>query len=139
MPCIQYYPALDCCAGKEEEKPLRLLKKVEQPVPRPPTPTITEPEANMEEKELALVLIQRVIRGRAIQSKVCIDIRLHNKQMPFLLQDVRREGEKTAADSGVEDYSCIAATRTSHTKARGREHQVKASETDQEPKQCMHL
>lgn len=59
------------CAGNEEEKPLRLLKKVEQQVPRPPTPTIARPKANVEEKELALVLIQRIIRGRAIQSKVC--------------------------------------------------------------------
>lgn len=64
--------------GPEEEKPLRLLKKVEQPVPRPPTPTITKPEVDVEEKELALILIQRVIRGRAIQAKVrtvCLGIR----------------------------------------------------------------
>ncbi len=58
------------CAGEEEERPLRLLKRVEKPVPRPPTPCIPIPEANQEENELALVLIQRVIRGRAIQTKV---------------------------------------------------------------------
>ena len=63
-------PILFLSVGKEEEKPLRLLKRVEQAVPRPPTPTIEQPEANSEERELAVVLLQRIIRGRAIQSKV---------------------------------------------------------------------
>ena len=43
---------------------------MEKPVPRPPTPCIPIPETSQEENELALILIQRVIRGRAIQTKV---------------------------------------------------------------------
>lgn len=52
------------------EKPIRLLEKVEKPIPRPPTPTIDAPTKEEEEQELAIILLQRVIRGRAIQNKM---------------------------------------------------------------------
>ena len=56
--------------GQEPPKPLRFLEHVEKPVPRPPTPTVSCPEAELEETEQAVVLLQRVLRGRAIQNKV---------------------------------------------------------------------
>ena len=56
--------------GQKTPKPLRLLQKVEKPVPRPPTPTCPAPPPGIEEREQALILLQRVIRGRSRQAKV---------------------------------------------------------------------
>ena len=57
-------------SGPESPKPLRFLERVEKPVPRPPTPTVHCPESDLEETEQAVVLLQRVLRGRTIQNKV---------------------------------------------------------------------
>ncbi|ESO99083.1 hypothetical protein LOTGIDRAFT_142246, partial [Lottia gigantea] len=54
--------------GKEELKPLRFLQKIEKPVPRPPTPSVEVPSEEEEERELATIFLQQVIRGRAIQN-----------------------------------------------------------------------
>ena len=56
--------------GQEPPKTLRFLERVEKPVPRPPTPAVQCPPAGLEETEQAVVLLQRIIRGRAIQNKV---------------------------------------------------------------------
>ena len=56
--------------GQEPPKPLRFLERVEKVVPRPPTPTVQCPPAGLEETEQAVVLLQRIIRGRAVQNKV---------------------------------------------------------------------
>ena len=57
-------------SGQESPKSLRFLERVEKPMPRPPTPTVQCPEAGLEETEQAVVLLQRVLRGRAVQNKV---------------------------------------------------------------------
>ncbi|CAI8024855.1 Cilia- and flagella-associated protein 91 [Geodia barretti] len=57
-------------AGQQTPRPLRLLQKVEKPVPRPPTPTCLAPPPGVEEREQAVVLLQRVIRGRSRQAKL---------------------------------------------------------------------
>ncbi|XP_071958133.1 cilia- and flagella-associated protein 91-like isoform X2 [Antedon mediterranea] len=54
--------------GKVSVKPLRFLQKIEKPVPRPPTPTVDIPDQQEEEKELAIIFLQQVIRGRAVQN-----------------------------------------------------------------------
>ncbi|XP_076858726.1 cilia- and flagella-associated protein 91 [Brachyhypopomus gauderio] len=51
----------------EEEKPLRFLYKKEKPVPRPPTPVVDAPPEGEEEKELAVIYLQKLLRGRCIQ------------------------------------------------------------------------
>ena len=56
--------------GKEAAKPLRFLQKIEKPIPRPPTPSVEVPDLVDEEKELAIIFLQQVIRGRAIQNMV---------------------------------------------------------------------
>ncbi|NWU97021.1 CFA91 protein, partial [Upupa epops] len=53
---------------KEPKKPLRFLEKVEKPVPRPPTPTLEKPSIEEEETELAVISLQKLLRGRAIQN-----------------------------------------------------------------------
>ncbi|CAH3188240.1 unnamed protein product [Porites evermanni] len=52
----------------EPEKPLKFLVKVEKPIPRPPTPSVEIPSQFEEEEELALIFLQKVLRGRAIQN-----------------------------------------------------------------------
>lgn len=52
----------------EEEKPLRFLKLIEKPVPRPPTPEISVPDKNDEERDLAIIYLQKILRGKAIQN-----------------------------------------------------------------------
>ncbi|XP_022103155.1 cilia- and flagella-associated protein 91-like isoform X1 [Acanthaster planci] len=54
--------------GKEAPKPLRFLQKIEKPIPRPPTPSVEVPDLVEEERELAIIFLQQVIRGRAIQN-----------------------------------------------------------------------
>ena len=54
----------------EPPKPLRLLEKVEKPIPRPPTPTIDAPSEGLEEEELSVILLQQLLRGRAVQLKM---------------------------------------------------------------------
>lgn len=55
---------------QEAQKPLRFLEKIEKPIPRPPTPSVVAPDQDEEERELALIFIQKVIRGRAIQQQM---------------------------------------------------------------------
>ncbi|XP_054242872.1 cilia- and flagella-associated protein 91 [Indicator indicator] len=53
---------------KEPKKPLSFLEKVEKPIPRPPTPVLESPSIEEEEKELAVICLQKLLRGRAIQN-----------------------------------------------------------------------
>lgn len=55
---------------KAPPKPLQYLEKIEKPIPRPPTPSVEIPSEEEEEKELALIFLQKLIRGRAIQFKM---------------------------------------------------------------------
>ncbi|XP_010173412.2 cilia- and flagella-associated protein 91, partial [Antrostomus carolinensis] len=54
--------------AKEPKKPLRVLEKVEKLVPRPPTPILEKPSLEEEETELAVICLQKLLRGRAIQN-----------------------------------------------------------------------
>ncbi|KAK0130923.1 Cilia- and flagella-associated protein 91 [Merluccius polli] len=52
----------------EQSKPLRFLVRKEKPAPmRPPTPRVDEPPEGEEEKELAIINLQKLLRGRSIQ------------------------------------------------------------------------
>lgn len=69
----------------EPEKPLKFLVKVEKPIPRPPTPSVQVPSQFEEEEELALIFLQKVIRGRAIQNMM-----FEGKEKRFeLIQELR--------------------------------------------------
>ncbi|XP_018430553.1 PREDICTED: protein MAATS1-like, partial [Nanorana parkeri] len=54
----------------QPQKPLRFLQKIEKPTPRPATPRVPEPPEGDEDKELAVIFIQKLIRGRAIQNMI---------------------------------------------------------------------
>lgn len=49
---------------------MRFLKTIEKPIPRPPTPRIDIPDPDEEERELAIIYLQKIIRGKAIQNMV---------------------------------------------------------------------
>ncbi|KAK7168742.1 hypothetical protein R3I93_004903 [Phoxinus phoxinus] len=53
-----------------EKKPLRFLFKTEKPAPRPLTPAVDEPPEGDEEKELAIIFLQKVLRGRSTQNQM---------------------------------------------------------------------
>ncbi|CAL8369073.1 unnamed protein product [Arctogadus glacialis] len=52
----------------EVVKPLRFLVKKERPAPRrPPTPSVDPPPEGEEEREVAAIVLQKLLRGRSIQ------------------------------------------------------------------------
>uniref|UniRef100_A0A672TFX9 Cilia- and flagella-associated protein 91 n=1 Tax=Sinocyclocheilus grahami TaxID=75366 RepID=A0A672TFX9_SINGR len=53
-----------------EKKPLRFLFKKEKPAPRPPTPAVEDPPEGDEERELAVIFLQKVLRGRSAQNQM---------------------------------------------------------------------
>ncbi|XP_054644284.1 cilia- and flagella-associated protein 91 isoform X2 [Dunckerocampus dactyliophorus] len=48
----------------------KFLVKKEKPAPRPVTPTVEEPPEGEEEKELAVIQLQKLLRGRSIQTEI---------------------------------------------------------------------
>ncbi|XP_017325120.1 cilia- and flagella-associated protein 91 [Ictalurus punctatus] len=68
-----------------EKKPLRFLYRIERPVPRPPTPVVDVPPEGDEEKELAVIFLQKLLRGRSIQNQMLEGI---EKQLE-LIQELR--------------------------------------------------
>ena len=58
---------------------------MEKPVPRPPTPSVPSPHPEEEAEELAVVLLQRVLKGRAVQNKARVTIYCCNDLMPLVL------------------------------------------------------
>ncbi|XP_077202407.1 cilia- and flagella-associated protein 91 isoform X2 [Paroedura picta] len=52
----------------EPKKPLRFLQKVSKMMGRAPTPSLEVPSLEEEERELAVITLQKIIRGRAVQN-----------------------------------------------------------------------
>uniref|UniRef100_A0A672RTP6 Cilia- and flagella-associated protein 91 n=1 Tax=Sinocyclocheilus grahami TaxID=75366 RepID=A0A672RTP6_SINGR len=53
-----------------EKKPLQFLFKTEKPAPRPLTPVVETPPEGDEERELAIIFLQKVLRGRSAQNQM---------------------------------------------------------------------
>jgi hypothetical protein len=110
-------------AGREPPRPLRLLQRVEKPVPRPPTPTCPAPPPGAEEREQAVVLLQRLLRGRSRQAKMYAgkerradlirELRTtHALQSPEQAQKKREKGEilsKQAKRSAAEHREAVVS------------------------------
>ncbi|XP_070771194.1 cilia- and flagella-associated protein 91 [Enoplosus armatus] len=97
-------------ALREEEneqltkKSLRFLVKKEKPVPRPVTPRVEEPPEGDEEMELAVIHLQKLLRGRSIQYEMFKGKENHLE----LIQELRtvnalqrEEQELQKADKGI--------------------------------------
>ncbi|KAL4656997.1 protein MAATS1 [Arapaima gigas] len=68
MELTKTYEALKEKKVKTEHKPLKFLQRMETSVSRPLTPVVAVcPEGN-EEKELAVIYLQKLLRGRAVQN-----------------------------------------------------------------------
>ncbi|XP_022535828.2 cilia- and flagella-associated protein 91 [Astyanax mexicanus] len=68
---LRTYQALKDEKGRvKEKKPLRFLYKTEKPVPRPPTPEVDMPPEGSEERDLAVIYLQKLLRGRSIQKQM---------------------------------------------------------------------
>jgi len=50
-------------------QPLKIAQRIEKPPPRPPTPE-TRPSIEDDDKEMAVILLQRLLRGRALQMEM---------------------------------------------------------------------
>ncbi|KAI4805531.1 hypothetical protein KUCAC02_010136 [Chaenocephalus aceratus] len=88
----------------EQEKSSRFLLKTEKPVVRPVTPRVEEPPEGDEERELAVVHLQKLLRGRSIQYEMFegkenhLDL-IHELRTVHALQ--REEQELQKADKGL--------------------------------------
>ncbi|NXW80650.1 CFA91 protein, partial [Hirundo rustica] len=54
--------------AKEPKKPPSVCEKVESPVPKPPTLILEKPSVEQEEIDLAVICLQKLLRGRALQN-----------------------------------------------------------------------
>ncbi|NXB64561.1 CFA91 protein, partial [Struthidea cinerea] len=54
--------------AKEPKKPPPVFEKVETPVPKPPTLILEKPSIEEEEIDLAVICLQKLLRGRALQN-----------------------------------------------------------------------
>ncbi|KAL9866011.1 cilia- and flagella-associated protein 91 isoform 2-T5 [Geothlypis trichas] len=56
--------------AKEPKKPPPVCEKVESPVPKPPTLVLEKPSIEEEEIDLAVICLQKLLRGRALQNMI---------------------------------------------------------------------
>ncbi|CAN8195174.1 unnamed protein product [Coccothraustes coccothraustes] len=56
--------------AKEPKKPPPVYEKVESPVPKPPTLILEKPSIEEEEIDLAVICLQKLLRGRALQNMI---------------------------------------------------------------------
>ncbi|XP_063250121.1 cilia- and flagella-associated protein 91 [Prinia subflava] len=56
--------------AKEPKKPPPVCEKVESPVPKPPTLILEKPSIEEEEIDLAVICLQKLLRGRALQNRM---------------------------------------------------------------------
>uniref|UniRef100_A0A3P8ZHK7 Cilia- and flagella-associated protein 91 n=1 Tax=Esox lucius TaxID=8010 RepID=A0A3P8ZHK7_ESOLU len=70
MDLMKTHQALKEKSRVEEKKALRFLFKTEKAVPRPQTPVVHAPPEGDEERELAVIFLQKLLRGRYIQNQM---------------------------------------------------------------------
>ncbi|KAF3843154.1 hypothetical protein F7725_002003 [Dissostichus mawsoni] len=88
----------------EQEKSSRFLLKTEKPVVRPVTPRVEEPPEGDEERELAVIHLQKLLRGRSIQYEM-FEGKENHLDLIYELRTVhalqREEQELQKADKGL--------------------------------------
>ncbi|KAK5861123.1 hypothetical protein PBY51_022542 [Eleginops maclovinus] len=113
------YKALKEEREKEEQmqkKSSRFLLKREKPVARPVTPRVEEPPEGDEEREVAVIHLQKLLRGRSIQYEMFegkenhLDL-IHELRTVHSLQ--REEQELQKADKGL--VMSLKTQRNKHT------------------------
>ncbi|KAJ3091336.1 Cilia- and flagella-associated protein 91 [Quaeritorhiza haematococci] len=90
----------------DTEKPLRFAVRIEKPPQRPPTPRVSTPPEEENEREMAALLLQRLIRGRIAQ-KLMLQGKERRLQLIFELRTRQRLERLTSSASlptDGEDY-----------------------------------
>ncbi|CAL9685616.1 unnamed protein product [Knipowitschia caucasica] len=67
---FQLYEQYRALRRPRSESPVDCLVKIEKPSPPPATPEVEQPPEGKEEKEAAVVYLQKLLRGRAIQYEI---------------------------------------------------------------------
>jgi hypothetical protein len=84
---------------EKKVQPLKIAQRINKPPPRPPTPEV-KPTVDDDEREMAVILLQRLLRGRALQSEMyrCLE---NQRQLIRELRTVEalREVEEKAETS----------------------------------------
>ncbi|XP_051259441.1 cilia- and flagella-associated protein 91 [Dicentrarchus labrax] len=101
---MEKYKSMKEKSEQAREKSLRFLVKKEKTVPRPVTPRVEEPPEGDEEIELAVIHLQKLLRGRSIQCEMFMGKENHLE----LIQELRtvhalqkEEQELQNADKGL--------------------------------------
>lgn len=111
---------------KMVEKPLRFLVKKKKPIPRPATPRVHEPPEGDEEREVAVIYLQKLLRGRSIQKKM-----LEGKENQLdLIQELRSVNALQKAEHELKkaDKELVMAMNKERDKARHKTCQEEASQ-----------
>ncbi|BHF82762.1 Cilia- and flagella-associated protein 91 [Sparganum proliferum] len=102
-------------ATKHQEKlppkPLRYLERIEKPLPRPPTPTVADYNEKAEQREAGVLELQRILRGRAVQTMMC-ESRMKRKD----LIDELRSTHALLNDDRAEKRRQMILIRTNQTR-----------------------
>ncbi|XP_068614741.1 cilia- and flagella-associated protein 91-like [Brachionichthys hirsutus] len=89
---------------KVREKPIRCLVKKEKPVPRPVSPRVEAPPEGEEDKELAVIHLQKLLRGRRVQYEMFVGKNNHME----LIQELRTvhalQGEEQILQKADEEF-----------------------------------
>jgi len=95
---------------------LKIAQKIEKPQPRPKTPE-TKPGVENDEKEMAVILLQRLLRGRALQSEMYRSLE-NQRQLIRELRTVEalREAEDTS-ETTEEREAALSARANRETAA----------------------
>ncbi|XP_012944765.1 cilia- and flagella-associated protein 91 [Aplysia californica] len=100
--------------GQEAAKPLRFLQRIERPIPRPPTPEIDSLDEEAikaeENKQLAVIFLQQIIRGRAIQNNM-FEGKEKRKELIKELRSTHALQEKEQAMRKHEEKATLALQR----------------------------
>lgn len=107
---------------KEKPKTLKIAQRIEKPPPRPKTPTIENQDGD-EKKEMAAILLQRLIRGRALQGEMfrCLE---NQRQLIRELRTVEALAEVEETAETEEEKEAAAQAKLKREKSATTEGQV---------------
>lgn len=88
---------------------LKIAQRIEKPPPRPPTPEV-RPNVEDDEKEMAVILLQRLLRGRALQSEMYKSLE-NNRQLIRELRTVEALKEVEEKAETEEEKEAAEAAR----------------------------
>ncbi|CDS35418.1 hypothetical protein EmuJ_000278200 [Echinococcus multilocularis] len=100
-------------------KPLRFLFEIEKPVPRPSTPSVPEINRVRDAGEVAVIHLQRLIRGRALQTMMYES----RKKRQLLINELRSTHALTKEER-AEKRRQMLTIRTNQTRYEHLQHEV---------------